>query len=175
MLDMPAAKLPRSDFWREAWCLASTSWGLTGTRSSCTHPRRSPTYEARAPRNDRGQSPPVTCLLSGRSVREEAKLCPPLTGRDLLISFPCKEDGGRREVGVTAGPGGWTDLGPVVQWEECSEGARGGADSPRMPVVSCPCSALVGTHTGSESGNRCFPSTRRDKHREEIPTHIPGD
>lgn len=77
-------------------------------------------------------------------------------------------------MGDTAGIRGWSDLVPVLQWEECREGASGGADDPRMPVVSCLCSAPVGTHTGSGSGNRCFPSTRRDKHREEIPTHIPG-
>lgn len=77
----------------------------------------------------------------------------------------------RREAGDTAGTGAWSDLVPVPRWEECREGASGDEDGPRMPVVSCPCSAPVGTHTNSGSGNHSFPSTRRGKHRMEIPTH----
>lgn len=159
-LDMTAAKPPRCDFWGEVWCLASISRGLWGTRSPRTtpHPLRRPSaYEARAPRNDGGQSPPLTCLFSGLSGREEAKPCPPLTGRDLLISSPCLEDGGAGRRGDSAGTGARSGRVPGLRWQERREGASGDGGGRQVPGMRCPCSAPAGTHTGSGRGNHSFP------------------
>lgn len=98
--------------------------------------------------------------------RGGGKALPAAYGAGFVSFLPPRGRWRRREAGDSAGTAAW-------RWEEGREGASGDEDGPQMPVMSCPYSAPVGRTRGAEI--TASPSTRRGKHREEIPTHSPGD